>query len=134
MEQNDFNLEKLAGLAGLINSFKDTARSELNVKTKPEVTEMDMKLETPALRTIKAAVPYIDSRYRRSLGVMVKLIEIDRFLNEYKNIDSMSLGEGNSGTSFLKAVVPELPKESRKTGEMLIRLLEIKEITERSDF
>ncbi|MCD7904191.1 MAG: hypothetical protein LUG24_01115 [Clostridiales bacterium] len=133
MEQNDLNLEKLAGLAKLMNSFKAAAPPKPRSKEKPEVTEMDLRPETPALRTIKAAVPYVESRYRRGLGVMVKLIEIDRFLSEYNNIGAMSIEGENDGMGFLKAVVPNLPKENRKTGEMLIRLLEIREIAEREE-
>ncbi len=133
MESGDLSLEKLAGLAKMMNMLNSSKNEVKKSQRTGRVTEFDAQFEVPAIKTIKAAIPYIDRRYRRELGVMVKLIEIDKFLREYKNVEVMDEGRERGNLAMLEAVVPNLPTESRATGEMLVKLLEIKEIAERSD-
>lgn len=123
---NDDTLERLAGLARLVNTFKENDKRTAE-KTKIR-DDFDRRFDTPAINTIKAAIPYIDRRYRRGLGVMVKLIEIDKFLSEYRGVEIMSSTGEDSSMEMLRAVVPNLPEENRSVGEMLIRLLEIRDI------
>ncbi len=127
MENNDLTLERLAGLAKMVKALKDTDKPKTE---RGRISDFDMQFEIPAIKTIKAAIPYVDVKYQRELGVMVKLIEIDKLLGACRNVESTSTGIENGDMGMLKAIVPNLPKESRSMGEMLIRLLEIKKIAE----
>ncbi|MCD8238000.1 MAG: hypothetical protein LUC92_01495 [Clostridiales bacterium] len=129
-ETADLSLERLAGLAKIINSFKaaEKSRENINRETVLSACDFDKELDTPAIKTIKAAIPYIDRRYRRELGVMVKLIEIDRLLNGFRETGAMSLEKAGGNMEMLRAIVPNLPKENRQMGETLVKLLEIKSI------
>lgn len=119
----DITLERLSKLADIMNgSAKESGGIAENK------LDFDMQFETPAIRTIKAAIPYIDRRYRRELGVMVKLIEIDKFLNEYKGVEIMTDRGRGVNMEMLRAVVPNLPAENRNIGEMVIKILEIRDI------
>lgn len=118
-------LERLAGLAKMVRALNNAEKTE-----RGKITEFDMQFETPAIKTIKAAIPYVDVKYQRELGVMVKLIEIDKLLGVCKNVEAASAEGKGSDMGMLRAIVPNLPKESRAMGEMLIRLLEIKKISE----
>lgn len=126
-ETADLSLERLAGLAKIINGLKAAEQTKEPVK-KREKESYDLRLDTPALKTIKAAIPYIDRRYRRELGIMVKLIEIDRLLNGFKGANAMSLESKGDNMAMLRAIVPNLPSENRRMGETLVKLLEIKSI------
>ncbi|MCD7854476.1 MAG: hypothetical protein LUG66_02540 [Clostridiales bacterium] len=129
-ETADLSLERLAGLAKIINGFKaaEKSRENINKETVSAAYDFDKELDTPAIKTIKAAIPYIDRRYRRELGVMVKLIEIDRLLNGFRETGAMSLEKSGGNMEMLRAIVPNLPKENRQMGETLVKLLEIKSI------
>jgi hypothetical protein len=88
----------------------------------------DMELQSPAISSIKAAIPYLDYKYQKNMGIIVKLMEMDRLINHYTVIAAKS-GEDKS-REMLAAVKKELPEQSRPVADLLMKIMEIKNIAE----
>lgn len=87
----------------------------------------DKELQSPAIRSIKAAIPYLDYKYQKNMGIIVKLMEMDRLVNHYTVLAAQS-GEDKS-REMLLAVKNELPEQSRSAADLLMKIMEIKDIT-----
>lgn len=129
MEENNFDIEKIMNMVKVIQAATAPAESaENNDASENEFTEP--KEGTPAINTIKAAIPYLDTKYQKNIGIMVKLIEIDRLIN---NFQAMSIGGDNDGTrkiKMLQAVKPQLDIKKQKMIDIFVRVMEIKSIME----
>jgi hypothetical protein len=88
----------------------------------------DRELQSPAISSIKAAIPYLDCKYQKNMGIIVKLMEMDRLINHYTVLAAKS-GEDKS-REMLTAVKNELPEQSRPVADLLMKIMEIKNITE----
>lgn len=64
---------------------------------------MTPELQSPAIRTIKAALPYLDEKYRRNLGIIIKFIEIDALIKNRPKKESSGDMEG-----MIKAVMRQM--------------------------
>lgn len=56
----------------------------IHIMNDKNVKYFDDEINTPALKTIKAIVPYIDSKYQKKIAIMIKIFEI-QMLNELYN-------------------------------------------------
>lgn len=88
----------------------------------------DREFQSPAIRSIKAAIPYLDYPYQKNMGIIVKLMEMDRLINHYTVIAAEN-GKDNS-REMLMAVKNELPQKSRGVADLLMKIMELKEIAE----
>jgi hypothetical protein len=86
----------------------------------------DKELQSPAIRSIKAAIPYLDSKYQRNMGIMVKLMEMDRLINHYTILATES--GADKSKEMLLAVRNELPKQNRPAADLLMKFMEMLEI------
>lgn len=110
---------------------EDNNRAEnipCKVRENAGVQSFDMEFQSPAIRSIKAAIPYLDYRYQRNMGIIVKLMEMDRLINHYTVIAAEN-GRDNS-REMLMAVKNELPEKSRSAADLLMKIMELKEIAE----
>lgn len=89
--------------------------------------DFDKELQSPAIRSIKAAIPYLDYKYQKNMGIIVKLMEMDRLVNHYTVLAAQS-GEDKS-REMLIAVKNELPEKSRPAADLLMKIMELMEIT-----
>lgn len=89
--------------------------------------DFDRELQSPAIRSIKAAIPYLDYKYQKNMGIIVKLMEMDRLINHYTVLAAQS-GEDKS-REMLLAVKNELPEKSRPAADLLMKIMELMEIT-----
>ena len=62
------------------------------------------------------------------MGIIVKLMEMDRLINHYTVIAAEN-GKDNS-REMLMAVKNELPQKSRGVADLLMKIMELKEIAE----
>ncbi len=131
MEDN-FDIEKIMNVVKTIQAVTSPVETENRENENKEETKEDFehKNTTPAINSIKAAIPYLDTKYQKNLGIMVKIIEIDRLLN---NFQAMSIGGDNNKErkiKMLQAVKPQLDLKKQKLMEIFIRVVEIKDIME----
>ena len=91
-----------------------------------EALTFDDELQSPAIRSIKAAIPYLDCKYQKNMGIAVKLMELDRLINHYTVIAAQS-GSDN-GKAMLTAVKNELPEQMKPAADLLMKIMEIREI------
>ena len=109
-----------------VTEVKEDPKAE---STESEITlcAFDKELQSPAIRSIKAAIPYLDYKYQRNMGIIVKLMEMDRLINHYTVLAAES-GQDKS-REMLIAVKNELPEHSRPAADLLMKIMEIKDIT-----
>lgn len=131
MEDN-FDIEKIMNVVKTIQAVSSPIE---DVNTENEIKKVinddfEHKNTTPAINSIKAAIPYLDTKYQKNLGVMIKIIEIERLLN---NFQAMSIGGENNKErkiKMLQAVKTELDLKKQKVLDIFIRVMEIKDILE----
>jgi hypothetical protein len=119
-------MEKIISMVRLIKGLSDMeTKIDGNEEEKPTYSE-----EVQALNAINAAVPYLDYKLRKPVGIMVKLIEMNRLIN---NFEVMSMGEGEDDASrkrkMLLAVREELDEKKRGMLDIFMRIMEIREIS-----
>lgn len=82
---------------------------------------------------ITAAIPFLDQEYQRDLYIIVRLMEMRRVFSG-GILEARSRQEEPSSMrrrKMLRAVRPYLPAEDRKQLDMLIKVIDMKEILER---
>ncbi len=97
---------------------------------KETAQEVEQDLQTPAIRTIKAAIPYLDFEYQKNIGIMIKIIELDNLIKSYKNTAAaMNTGKKEGWQKdMLLAMKTELDKKNQYYIDMLVRFMDIKDI------
>lgn len=135
MEDNMPNIEqigKIVQTAKLLGGLMQSGNEQPQSESETEVTEgknslaFDEELQSPAIRSIKAAIPYLDYKYQKNMGIVVKLMELDRLINHYTVIAAQS-GSDNS-KAMLTAVKNELPEQVKPAADLLVKIMEIREI------
>ena len=135
MEDNMPDIEqigKIVQTAKLLGGLMQSGNEQPQSERKMEVTEeknslvFDEELQSPAIRSIKAAIPYLDYKYQKNMGIVVKLMELDRLINHYTVIAAQS-GSDN-GKAMLTAVKNELPEQVKPAADLLMKIMELREI------
>ncbi len=128
-------LEKILSVVKLMNNMNNTvntpvsgeASEKLQLPSSETVEKMD---GNTALKKIKDAIPFLDMPYQKNLGLVVKIMEIDKLVNNFK---AMSVsGENNSRLKkqMLMAIRPELDNRKQKMVDVFVRVMEITDIVE----
>lgn len=107
-------------------------KEEINEGGQVSKIELEKDMQTPAIRTIKAAIPYLDYEYQRNIGIMVKIIELDNLIKNYKTTaGAMSLTKKKGWQKeMLLSMKPELDRRNQYYIDMLVRFIDIKDIME----
>jgi hypothetical protein len=125
MDEN-FDIEKIMNV---VNIVKNISQNNPQNNEMDETKEPESNIVSSPLNTIKAAIPYLDEKYQKNIGIMVKLIEIDRLVN---NFQAMSIEDGDNKRpiKMLQAVKPQLDIKKQKIVDIFVRVIEIKELME----
>ncbi len=123
--------------AQMVNQMMDmykALRSFQSDITKPtesvSETVFDDEINTPAIKSIKAAIPYLEPRYQKNVGLMIKLIEIQRLIEVYSN-RAVALNDGvNWKRGMLTAIRPHVVGEKQALIDKLIKVMDMKELIE----
>jgi len=100
----------------------------------------DTQILTPELITIKAALPHIELKYQKPLGMLVKLIELQRLMKHYESGGNVQVQSNcsNSGTSaahtrnMLAAIHSNTTDETSRTKiDALMKALDISELLQK---
>lgn len=123
------NLIKIMSEINKVN--KEINSDDESIYEKKEIiSEFEQDLQTPAIRTIKAAIPYLDFEYQKNIGIMIKIIELDNLIKKYRNTAAtMDTGKKDGWQKdMLLAMKSELDKKNQYYIDMLVRFMDIKDI------
>lgn len=113
-----------------INQEGNNKKEEISVLEDKKIVDFEQDMQTPAIRTIKAAIPYLDFEYQKNIGIMVKVIELDNLIKSYKNTaEAMTTGRKEGWQKdMLLSMKTELDKKNQYYIDMLVRFMDIKDI------
>ena len=128
-------IEKILSVVKLMNNMNsinnksdnDEVTESKNLPSNEVVEKMD---GGTALKRIKEAIPFLDMPYQRNIGLMIKIMEIDKLVNNFR-VMSVS-GENNNRLKrqMLMAIRPELDNRKQKMVDVFVRVMEIGDIME----
>ena len=97
----------------------------------------DMSILTPELVTIKSAIPHIERKYQKPLGILVKMIEMQRLMDFYgpktgvhaMSADTLDADSGERKRKILSAIRFNTSDAVMKTKiDVLLKALDISEL------
>jgi hypothetical protein len=111
-------MELVKGMAGTQEDTKDT-----------EFEYHSDILHNPAMRGIKSAVSNLGPEYRRSMSMVIRLIELRKLLEEYtlKLIFMQRNKPGDWRKNTLMSIRPFMEKEKQDKIDILINAIDLKE-------
>lgn len=143
-ENNNLNidpsqLEKILSVMRIVNNMNNVNNSVNNENTNTEnvesvnlpSNEIIEKMDgNTAFKRIKDAIPFLDMPYQKHIGLMIKLMEIEKLVNNFRTM-SVS-GNNNNGIKkqMLMAIRPELDLRKQKMVDVFVKVMEITDIME----
>ncbi|MDO5388251.1 MAG: hypothetical protein Q4F63_03370 [Clostridia bacterium] len=125
-------IEKILSMVKLMNNINSANNvvDENENKNLPSAEVVEKMDGNTALRRIKEAVPFLDFPYQRNIGLMIKIMEIDKLVNNFRAM-SVSGDNGNKmKRQMLLAIRPELDGRKQKMLDVFVRVMEITDIME----
>ena len=131
------HFEKAIEMARLFNMMNDAEQAEpeapppqYNEEQARPAASVEALTDTPELRGIKAALPYLDERYQRNISIFIKLVEMQRLLEAYgrRVIDMHARQDPDWRRGMLKAIRPHMPEEKQKQIDTLLNALSMQEL------
>lgn len=96
-----------------------------NISNK-NVKYYDDDINTPALKTIKAIVAYMDYKYQRQIGIIIKLVEIQMLMDMYDKNTNLK-NESDFESAIINAMKIHINNDNMK---ILQQALQIKNMFE----
>lgn len=96
-----------------------------NISNK-NVKYYDDDINTPALKTIKAIVAYMDYKYQRQIGIIIKLVEIQMLMDMYDKNTNLK-NENDFESAIINAMKIHINNDNMK---ILQQALQIKNMFE----
>lgn len=126
--ENMIKMMKMFKAVSALNNLDkedESKKEEINNYVQP----FDEQFQTPAIKTIKAAIPYLEFPYQKNMGILVKIIELDSLMKRYKTMAVNSQSQNNNWKKgMLLSIKPQMNEEKQKIIEMIIKIMDIKEI------
>ena len=97
-----------------------------NISNK-NVKYYDDDINTPALKTIKAIVAYMDYKYQRQIGIIIKLVEIQMLMDMYDKNTNLK-NENDFESAIINAMKLHINNDNMK---ILQQALQIKNMFEK---
>jgi len=132
---SEMNYDRLLKMAEFINKHKQKQQpsGENAGNVCLHASELDKRLNTPELTTIKSAIPLLEPGYQRLMSITVKFIEIQRLL-DYLRETADAIGRINSRADedknawrieMLELIKPHLSPDSRSQLDTFISFMQI---------
>jgi isopenicillin N synthase-like dioxygenase len=85
-KKEDNSLINIENMAHMLKMFKMVSNIQEQIKEEQAKSTLypEGDLNTPAIITIKSALPYLDYRYQMCISLAIKLIEIHSIMEKYK--------------------------------------------------
>lgn len=123
-------IEKILSVMKLVNNMNSISNSEDNLQSAIG-TEIVEKMDgTTALNKIKDAIPFLDMPYQRNIGLMVKLMEIDKLVNNFRIMSTSGTPDNGIKKKMLLAIKPELDTRKQKMVDVFVKVMEITDLVE----
>ena len=108
-------------------SDNDEVTESKNLPSNEVVEKMD---GGTALKRIKEAIPFLDMPYQRNIGLMIKIMEIDKLVNNFRAMSVSGENNNRLKRQMLMAIRPELDNRKQKMVDVFVRVMEIGDIME----
>ncbi len=127
MEENSIDMSQLERIMSVVKLMQSINGSEHTVETR-ETAGCD---NVTALQKIKEALPHLDMPYQRNIGIMIKLMEIDKLIHTFQTM-SFDSGASSRGVKkkMLMAIKPELDHKKQQMLDVCVKAMEISDIVE----
>ncbi|MCL2617500.1 MAG: hypothetical protein FWD98_00455 [Defluviitaleaceae bacterium] len=104
-EQQD-SLRQAMEMAHMFQAFSQAGQAQeaapesfaADEPTPPHAEFYDAAILTPELVAIKSAIPHMDARYRRPLGLLVKMVEMQRLMAMYNTQPGVYAASSNAAS------------------------------------
>ncbi|MDR1537338.1 MAG: hypothetical protein LBU32_04965 [Clostridiales bacterium] len=120
------NEDSLAEKVGKTEKKERKSRKDL-------VCVFDEKFNSPNIKALKAAVPYVEAKHQKTLALWIKVLEIQRLLEltagEARLVPSECRNQADWRREMLLSMRPYLNEEKRFVIDLLLRLTDISELT-----
>lgn len=127
-------LEKILSVMKIVNNMNNINNSEDKSVSPAESatgTEIVEKMDgNTALKKIKDAIPFLDMPYQKNIGLMVKLMEIDKLVNNFRIMSASGNNDNRIKKQMLMAIRPELDTRKQKMVDLFVKVMEITDIVE----
>lgn len=127
MEENTIDMSQLERIMSVVKLMQSINGGDASAQVQ-ETAGYD---NVTALQKIKEALPHLDTPYQRNLGIMIKLMEIDKLIHTFQ---AMSFDSGNSSRGvkkkMLMAIKPELDYKKQQVLDVCVKAMEISDIVE----
>lgn len=112
-------------------SADDAKPRHSRAKPSPTTAYFDDSIHTPALKSIKSAIPYLEYKYQKNLGIWVKLVELQKLMEMYSH-QAVSMQGTEQGRDWrrgmLQAIRPHMEEEKQYQIDMLLKCLDMRDI------
>lgn len=128
-DENAGTKEKISQMLQMMELMKNLSKTTEKT-TEKTYKYYDEPIHTPAMRSIKSAIPYLEPEYQRSMGIFMKFIELKKLLEAYSSkMISMQSGEpGDWRKNMLLAVRPHMEEDKKEKIDMLVKMIDMKEM------
>ena len=134
-ENNNLNIdpsqiEKILSVMKLVNNM-NSVNNQDNTTSNTTGTEIVEKMDgTTALNKIKDAIPFLDMPYQKNLGLIVKLMEIDKLVNNFRVMSASGTPDNGIKKKMLLAIKPELDTRKQKMVDVFVKVMVITDLVE----
>ncbi len=127
MEENSIDMSQLEKIMSVVKLMQSMNSSENDA----EIQEPANYDNVTALQRIKEVLPHLDMPYQREMGIMIKLIEIDKLMHTFQAMSAES-GISSRGIKkkMLMAIKPELDYKKQQMLDVCVKAMEISDIVE----
>lgn len=107
-----------------------------NVKSNTKELERNLPINfiddinSPAIKTIKSCIPYLEEKHQRNVALFIKIIELQTLMDKYKKIAvaTQKSDDENWKKGMLLAVKSHMGEEQKKKADILIQMLELQDV------
>lgn len=133
-ENNNMNIdpsqiEKILNVMKIVNNINNSNENIEN-KNLPSTEVVEAMDGTTALKRIKDAIPFLDMPYQRNIGLIVKFMEIEKLVNNFKAMSVSGNRDNGIKKQMLMAIRPELDDRKKKMVDVFVKVMEITDIME----
>ena len=125
---SEIDYGRMLKMAEFITKYQQRREAAGDENVSSCASALDKRLNTPELATIKSAIPYLEPRNQKLVGLMVKLIEIQRLLNYLKEtaeaVNRINAEGDNWQFAMLELIKPHLPKSSQDSLDSIMTFME----------
>lgn len=142
-ENNNINIdpsqiEKILSVMRIVNNMNNVNNSANNENITDNVESVNLpsneiieKMDgNTAFKRIKDAIPFLDMPYQKHIGLMIKLMEIEKLVNNFRTMSVSGNNNNSIKKKMLMAIRPELDLRKQKMVDVFVKVMEITDIME----